>query len=740
MADFLLEIGLEEIPARMIDGAEAELRQRIGDLLRRESLMAEKTRALSGETRAAEGWGDDVVEAFSTPRRLAVVARGITEKQADTEEQVQGPSVKVAYKDGQPTAAAQAFAKKVGVDVGRLQKVTTTKGEYLAATVTRKGRAAPDILAEALPKEINALYWAKNMYWRAGKPERFVRPVRWMVALLGGGVVPVEFGGVKAGKASRGHRLLGNPSLAKGGVGAPQVEIKEPASYAADLKDAGVFARREERLAMIRKALDMATRQVHGARWREDKELLDTVVNLTEFPSVILGNFEHEFLSLPEEVLVTVMRDHQKYFAVEDASGKLAPHFLAVLNTDSDPQGLIRHGNERVLRARFRDARFFWDTDQKHPLRERVEWLKNVTFQKQLGSYFDKTLRVQKLVSQIAAVLKDAGVRFRPGVAFKAALLAKTDLTTELVKEFTELQGIVGGLYAKVQNLEVPAEAQNAIATAIYDQYKPESMEDAVPRTLEGAVLSIADKADTIAGMFALGLVPSGSKDPFALRRQANGIVKIVAEHKPPLSVRQLMSDAAAGYEGTDAAQRFSSAAEYAKAVESFFRERLEFYLRDTLSFAYDVVNAVLAAGADDVVDAVARAEAVAKVRESEEFEAISAAFKRIKNILRQAKETGKKVGDTLDVSALSDDAEKALASEMQRVAPRVRELAAKREYTGALAAIATIRPAVDTFFDKVMVMVEDENVRSNRLALLQTLLNEFSTIADFSEIVVEKK
>jgi glycyl-tRNA synthetase beta chain len=727
MPDFLLEIGLEEIPARMIDGAEAELRQRVEDLVRRERL--------GGQMRA---------EAYSTPRRLAVLMRSVASSQADAEEQVLGPSVKVAYKDGQPTAAAQAFARKVNVDVAQLKSVTTPKGEYLAATVTRKGRTAQEILAEALPKEINAIYWAKNMYWREGKPERFVRPVRWMVSLLGDQVVPLEYAGIRAARRSCGHRLLGH-----------DVEVKTPTSYAADLKAAGVFARREERLALIRKELDRACRTVAGARWREDRELLGTVVNLTEYPSVILGNFEREFLSLPEEVLVTVMRDHQKYFAVEDASGKLAPHFLAVLNTDGDPTGIIQHGHERVLRARFRDARFFWDTDQKHPLRERVERLKNVTFQKDLGSYYDKTMRVQRLASQISQTLEDAGVKVRSGIVHKAALLAKTDLTTELVKEFTELQGIVGGLYAKAQGLDP------AIGDAIYDQYKPESMEDAVPRTIEGAVLSIAEKADSIAGMFALGLVPSGSKDPFALRRQANGIIKIIAEHKLAIVLDFLFINAREFYKGSEAEKKFSPTVQrdneeqddFYCHIRDFFRERLEFYLRDARGFAYDVVNAVLGASghpasirsmiygvSGNVVEVVERAEAVSKVRESEDFEHIAIAFKRIKNILRQARETGKMIAQEFKADAAADDAERALAEEMQRVAPRVRELSQKRDYSAALAEIATIRPAVDTFFDKVMVMVEDERVRANRLALLQSLLNEFSTIADFSEIVTEKK
>ncbi len=737
MADFLLEIGLEEIPARMIDGAEEELQRRLAELLTRESLT-----------------DSPQIERYSTPRRLAVLARGIREAQADSEEVLKGPSVQVAFKDGQPQMPAIKFAEKAGVDVSKLERVKDAKGEYISAKVTKKGRTAEQILSELLPKEINALYWAKNMYWREGKPERFVRPVRWMVAMLGDRVVPVEFGGVTAGKMSRGHRLISSPQGSQGYAGEKRsheghtkdsfttsITIQEPASYAANLKDAGVFARREERYALIRSQLDRATRAVPGARWREDASLLQTVVDLTEFPSVILGNFDPEFLSLPEEVLVTVMRDHQKYFAVEDKNGKLAPHFLAVLNIDADPQGVIRHGHERVLRARFNDARFFWDTDQKYPLRERVEWLKNVTFQKDLGSYYEKTIRVQKLASQICAVINDGEKNqcVRDGVVFKAALLAKTDLTTELVKEFTELQGIVGGLYAKAQGLDT------AIGDAIYDQYKPESMEDEVPRTIEGAVLSIADKADSIAGMFALGLIPSGSKDPFALRRQANGIVKMIAEHNLGLALDMILIDARQGYRGSEAEKKFvddksSDTADFYCRISDFFRERLEFYLKDAKGYAYDVVNAVLASGFGDVVDVVARAEAVARVRPSEDFEAIGAAFKRIKNILRQASETGKKTAAAFDPAQVSDEAERALAETTNRVAPRVRELAGKRDYAAALAEIATIRPTVDTFFDKVMVMVEDENVRANRLALLQSLLNEFSTIADFSEIVTEKR
>ncbi len=712
MPDFLLEIGCEEIPARMIDAASLELRESVAALLGRERLAAAE------------------ITCFDTPRRLTVMVSDIPAAQSDVTETVNGPSVSVAYKDGQPTPAAHAFAKKSGVEVSQLAKVTTAKGEYLAAKVTRKGRSAADILAENLPKEISSIYWPKNMYWRK-TGERFVRPVRWLVAMLDGEAIPLEFDGVFAGKTSRGHRLLSD---------GPVTIPRAGSAYVDALRAAKVLGR-AEREQQIRKALDAATRTIAGARWREDKSLLDTVVNLTEFPSVILGGFDPQFLVLPEEVLVTVMRDHQKYFAVEDADGKLLPHFLAVLNTDGDREGLIRHGNERVLRARFSDARFFWETDQKRSLLERLELLRHVTFQKDLGSYYEKTQRVQRLCSWLSEIVKQSGTAIRPGVIHKAACLAKTDLTTELVKEFTELQGIVGGLYARAQKLDssLPEATRFAIADTIYDHYKPESTEDEVPRSMEGAVLSVGDKADTIAGMFSLGLVPSGSKDPFALRRQANAIVKVIAEKDLPLRLSDILRDARAGYQGSDAEKKFVDEAKYSEAVRAFFRERLEFYLKDVRGYAYDVVKAVLAADSEDVVDALARSEAVKQVLHMPEFLAIGAACKRMRNILKQAEDKGITPTKTFEYLPDSAHEEKNLAAYVEVNAPKVEALRKKKEYGAALMLLSTAREQVDAFFDKVMVMVEDEKVRANRLALLRTLLREFSTIADFSEIVTDR-
>jgi glycyl-tRNA synthetase beta chain len=705
MADFLLEIGLDEVPARMIAGAEAELGQRVSDLLKRERLLGPKAKLTT----------------YSTPRRLAVLVEDVLASQADSEEQLTGPSWKVAFKDGAPTKAAEAFANKAGVAVEALKKITNAKGEYVGATVKRQGRVAQELLAAELPKEVLSLYWAKNMYWRAGKPERFVRPVRWVVALLDAAVVPVEIAGIEAGNTSRGHRIL---------HGAHSVLLDSPKSYVEVLRKAYVMVDVAERRQTIRKALDAATRTVAGARWREDEPLIETVVHLTEWPSVVLGTFESEYLALPEEVLVTVMRDHQKYFAVEGADGKLAPHFLAVLNTAVDAEGeeIIRHGNARVLRARFKDARFFWDFDQKTPLTGRVESLKNITFQKELGSYHWKTEQNLAVVRQLAATVKTTGVAFDEAALLKAVELAKTDLTTELVKEFTELQGVIGGLYAKAQGLG------ETVAQAIYAQYKPASTEDAIPTTVEGQLLGLADRIQTITAMFGIGSAPTGSKDPFALRRAANAIVKILAESGIPLTLTDVFEAGGNVKEFKTELIAKLTGAEYSYSIWTFLKERLSFYLKDVRGFAYDVVSAVLAADADDVRDAIARAEALTAARDSADFAAISAAFKRIKNILRQAEEKQFALGSPKDVTLAAEAQE--LAAAADALTPQVAKLRQDRSYSDALALIATLRPTVDAFFDKVMVLDPDAAIRGAHLGLIDQILRGFSGIADFSEIV----
>jgi glycyl-tRNA synthetase beta chain len=696
MSDFLLEIGLEEVPARMIAGAEAELGKRVRELLARERLLEDNAKLTT----------------YSTPRRLAVMVEGVQIKQADTEEKLTGPSWEVAFKDGAPTPAAEAFARKAGVAVAYLEKVTTPKGEYAGATAHRTGRTAEEILAAELPKEVLAVYWAKNMYWRAGKPERFVRPVRWVVALLDSYVVPLEIAGIAAGNASRGHRVL-----YKDGT----VRIGEANAYVERLRNAFVVAGVGQRNHKIRQALDKATRAVAGARWREDVSLVDTVTHLTEWPSVILGDFEAEYLGLPEEVLVTVMRDHQKYFAVENADGKLAPQFLAVLNTEVDEEGaaIIRHGNARVLQARFKDARFFWNVDQKIPLARRLESLKHVTFQKELGSYYWKTEQNLAIAKSLAAAMKNAKREFDEAALLKAVELAKTDLTTELVKEFTELQGVIGGLYARAQGLD------EKVAKAIYEQYMPASTEDAIPTTVEGQLLGIADRFQTIVAMFGIGMAPTGSKDPFALRRAANAIVKILAESTLPFAIADLL-------EWTNVPAKLK------KDLEAFFTERVEFYLKDVRGIAYDIVNAVKASGLRDVRDSVAWATALNEARNSQDFISVSAALKRMQNILRQAQTLGVKIEPTQTFAEAQVEAEGVrLWGITQLVFGQAKSLIDQKKFKESLQIIGTLRPWVDAFFDKpVVVMHEDVELRGARLALVQEVSNAFSNIADFTEIV----
>jgi glycyl-tRNA synthetase beta chain len=616
------------------------------------------------------------------------------------------------------------------VAVEALKTVTTPKGEYLAATSVKAGRSAEEVIAEELPKELAGIYWAKNMYWRAGRPERFVRPVRWLLALLGEIVIPIKFGGFTASNVTRGHRVL---------AGDASIPIGFPDEYEQALLHAHVIADVEIRRQTIRKSLDRVCRTIPETRWREDHALVDKLTHLTEWPTVIAGDFEREYLTLPEEVLVTVMRDHQSYFAVEtggpDKAGKLAPHFLAVLNMETDAKGeaVIRHGNERVLRARFNDARFFWEFDQRVPLKERLALLEKVTFQKDLGSYAAKTERVRAVAERMAALLRERECEIDRAALGQAARLAKTDLTTELVKEFTELQGEVGGLYARAQGFSA------AVSDAIYDQYLPKSMEDAVPRTVEGAVLAMADKADTIVGMFGLGLEPTGSKDPFALRRAANGIVKILAEAEPalPLTLGDIVDAASASDHPSEPRPFAGDPDEAARLkVEVFFAERLEFYLREAKGQAYDVVKAVLAAGANDVRDAVARAEAVTAVRGSEDFAAVSAAFKRMKNILAQAAEKGEFQTWSPDHGSAVATALAALVGASEAARTRVTELIKEGEYVVSLETIARLRPHVDRFFDEVMVMDPNPVIRQGNLVLLRGIVDDIQRIADLSEIV----
>jgi len=670
---FLLEIGTEEIPDWMIEPALADLKQRFENLLAANQLA-----------------GGGSVRADATPRRLVLRAEAVIERQPDTEELISGPAKAAAFKDGQPTGAAIGFARKFGADVSALETIETPRGEYIAFRRKVQGRTARDILAEALPDLILKTPWPKTMYWAGRNGPRFIRPIRWLVALLGEELVPFEIAGVQSGRESAGHRQLGAARFA--------VSI---ADYEDRLRANGVILTAAERRSKIENGIQ-AVLEGKPLRVKQDPALLEMLAYITEQPTPVLGGFEADYLSLPEEVLITVMRHHQKYFAVEDEQGRLAPHFIAVMNTSGDPEGLVRHGNERVLRARFNDARFFWSVDLKKPLAGRVADLAHVTFQAKLGSYLDKTKRNIRLAKKIARM-----ARVDEAAVERAALLAKCDLTAEMVKELTELQGVMGGLYAREQGEPEP------VWRAIYDQYRPAGMEDAIPATSEGRVVALADKLDTLQGCFRVGLIPSGSKDPFALRRAAQGVVKILVEGKLPLSITKLL--------GGDA------------QLNEFFLDRVRYYFREIRGYKYDEVNAVLAAGWDDLTDVESRLEAISQVRPTADFEPLAASFKRIKNILRQA---GFEGGGEADTALLEAGPEAELHAAFAKLRRRVNGLRKKKDYHPALEAIASIRPQVDAFFDRVLVNAPDPDVRRNRLTVLHRLLSEFSAIADFSEIV----
>jgi glycyl-tRNA synthetase beta chain len=653
---FLLEIGTEEIPDWMIPPAINHLRGLFQELL-------DRTKASS-----------TITTVDATPRRLVLRAGGLAERQPDSEELILGPPKSAG------SGAAAGFAKKMGTTPDQLGTEISSKGEYYCFKKHLKGQATIAILAAELPQLILKISWPKTMYWNGKGSEKFIRPIRWIVALLGDSVVPFELAGIRSGNVTQGHRILGKSAI-------PVTIANFDQELEANSVILSASQRRDKILSGITKLLSEPRPEGSVLRVRPDPALLETLVYITELPTPILGGFDSQFLTLPSEVLVTVMRHHQKYFSVEDEKGNLAPHFIAVMNTDADPEGLVRDGNERGLRARFNDARFFWEQDQKRKLEERLEDLKTVTFQAKLGSYFEKTVRVVELVKELGG---------SPD-AQRAALLAKCDLTTDMVKEFTDLQGIVGGLYAKAQG--EPEE----VSRAIYDHYKPLSMDGEIPASESGRMVALADKWDTLTSCFNVGMVPTGSRDPFALRRAAQGVVRIVIEGQVKFDFPG-MND----------------------ALREFMRDRVEYYFRDVRAFAYDEVRACIAAGWADLLDLESRLKRVQAIRTTPDFEPIAASFKRVKNILQQAQFSGP---GQLGAELIEPGPERELYTEIRRTDGQPLE-----------SRIAALRPKLDLFFDKVLVNAPDEAVRRNRLSLLHNLLTEFSQIADFSEIVTETK
>jgi glycyl-tRNA synthetase beta chain len=696
--DLLFEIGCEEIPAGMLRRAEEELKVNLEKLLTTESLI--------------EGIH---VETFSGPRRLSAHVTGFPVKQADVVNEVTGPPKSVGYDQvGEPTRAAVSFAEKQGIRLVDIFIVQTPKGEYLAAKQTKLGRTSEQILSEILPRAIHDLSWPRSMTWTGLDGARFIRPIRWIVALLGGKTLKFAFGGIAAGDVTRGHRFLG----------ASEIRVRDFADYEKKLRSNGVILRPSERREKIERELSAHTKR-SGYRLHEDPSLLNLVAYLNEYPTVIEGRFDEKFLSLPDEILITVMRDHQKYFAIEKRNAELAPNFLAVINLAKDPKGLVRAGHESVLRARFADAQFFWAADQKCRLADYLPKLAKVTYESRLGSYADKVERVRAIARWLMEQWFNLGIpQASVADADRAAELAKCDLATEMVREFPELQGIVGGLYARAQG------EPDDVADAVYDHYRPVGLDDPIPRNLIGCGVALADKLDSIAGCFAVGIIPSGSSDAYALRRAALGIIKVILDKKLSLSLSLAVASTAKTLH-TYAPKRSVTPAQESQVLE-FLLDRAKFVFRERAGFSYDEVNAVFRAGADDLVDAQKRLLALRAIRKSKNFEPLTVSFKRIRKILEKA---NLRDGAVVNPDLFESDAERELFAAGREAAVKVQAEKRAGRYEQALDRIAGLRKSVDRFFEEVMVMAEDEAVRKNRLALLSEQLREFTTIADFSEI-----
>jgi glycyl-tRNA synthetase beta chain len=564
--------------------------------------------------------------------------------------------------------------------------------------------------------------WPKTMYWTGLSGVRFIRPIRWIVALLGTQVIRFEVASVQTGNWTAGHRFLGKA----------KIPVKGGQDYIDQLRRNFVMVQPQERRAKVERELAKLSAG-RKLQVNADAGLLDMVTYLNEYPTAILGGFDPAYLELPEEVLITVMRGHQKYFALRDSKGHLAPHFLAVTNMEKDAKGLVRAGHERVLRARFADARFFWQSDQKCRLADNLEKLRVVTFQAKLGTYFEKVERVRAIASYLCASFQAQAVDgAEPTNVDRAALLAKCDLVTGMVGEFSELQGIMGGLYARAQG-----ESQE-VSEAVYDHYLPTGFGDSLPRNLTGSTVALADKLDTLAGCFAVGLAPTGSSDPFALRRAALGVVLIILDRGLRISLKEVVAQALKVL--LESKPNLQSVAQTEKFLHEFLLERARFILQQRENFALDEINAALSAGSEDLADVVERIRAIREIRQSPDFGALAVSFKRIRKILEKAGPSQNWQLPGINEDLIEAGAERALHESARRVGRKVGELKEDKRYPEALRLIAGLRPDVDEFFNKVMVMAEQEDVRRNRLTLLLGLLGEFSTIADFSELAPPEK
>jgi glycyl-tRNA synthetase beta chain len=684
--EFLIEIGTEEIPSRFINPALEKMKELFAQLLATGRIGS------TGE-----------IKAYGTPRRLVLHVQELDERQTDVSKEVLGPPKKIAYDaEGKPTKAALVFAEKNNVSADSLGVKATDKGEYVVARIDEKGGDTAAWLGQVLPGFILSIPFPKSMRWM-DKDIRFARPIHWVLAIFGGATVEFELNGIKSGNVSRGHRFMSPGAFL----------VKDFKSYQLQAEPNFVVIDPEVRRQRIVKQVEDLAKAKNGTVL-EDSGLVDEVTNLVEYPVAVMGSFNKDFLRVPKEVLITAMREHQRYFSVVDSQGNLLPYFITISNTKAEDMTVVQAGNERVLTARMSDAAYFFDHDVKVPLADRVEGLKKVTYQEKLGTVYDKTERVKKLAGHLAGIVK-ADVRSSE----RAALLSKADLLTGVVGEFPKLQGVMGSKYAALSG-EDPR-----VAAAISEHYLPRFAGDSLPKSPEGMCVGIADRIDTITGCFSVGLIPSGSEDPYGLRRQSVAILAMLFDRGLHLSLAALVEEACKGH-----ALKKADQARVASDVLDFLRQRLAGVLTAE-GIRSDVVEAALAGPFDDPLVAREKVRALDAWQTSDDYRPLVTALKRAGNIVPKDFTGAVKKG------LLREEAEKELFTAFADIKDRVKDKTEKLDFRGALADIASLRSNVDAFFDKVMVMDKDAEVKQNRLALLAGITGLFSGIADFSRLVL---
>ena len=681
----LLEIGVEELPSRFGQTTLDQIENNLSKLLKEERINF------------------DNIEKYATPRRLTFVIKNLADKATDLEEEVKGPAKKIAVDaDGNFTKPALGFMKSKGLDPENVYFKQLGNAEYLFGTIKQEGKHTSEVLKNIVPEAIKNVTFPKAMRW-GGKNMRFARPIRWMVALLNNEVLDIDLEGIKSSNITRGHRFLGEKEF----------EVNSVEEYFEKLDKNFVVLDQHKRKEMIRKqAIEVA--KSLGGEVELDEDLLEEITFLVEYPTAFYGEFDEEYVKLPKEVVTTPMKEHQRYFPVSK-DGKLLPNFIAVRNGDSNRIDLVKAGNEKVLRARLADALFFYHEDTKKPLESFVDKLQTVVFQAKLGTVYDKTLRIEKL-SQV--ILNELNMTESKENTLRAAKLCKADLVTNMVFEFTELQGIMGRDYAQVSG------ENEEVCQGIFEHYLPRFAGDILPETNTGIALSIADKLDSIAGFFAIGIKPSGSQDPYALRRQALGILSILLDRKLSVNLNNLINAALDNYSNLEFNKE-----EVASQIVEFFVERVKNLFKD-LGIRYDVIDAVLNNNLDDISDIHTRALELNRWLQKDELVEMLTAFNRVATLAEKA------TTDIVKEDLLKEDAEIKLYNGFKEIKSNVESLLLDKKYNEALDAFATLRPLVDNLFDNVMVMDKDEAIKENRLGLLKQIYITMLTICDLSKIV----